>query len=96
MRDIDLMNEYLARMSDWVTKRGEKEKWLLFGALLEWGVAVLKSMPPNTILWDAIQEQIKGSARKTGKSEKELLDYLFESDNHDTWMLRFQMLDTVK
>lgn len=89
MKGIDLMNEYKRRMNIWKQKKGEEEASFLIVDLASWYV---KIKPPNTVLWDVMQEHIEDSAKKTGKSEEELMDYLFEAENHEIWMSRFKDL----
>lgn len=90
----DLRKKFEERLKNWRKKKGEEESKDLMGELMHWGSICL--LKPTDTIWSGIKEQIEVSAQKTGKSEDELLNYLFESDNHDTWMLRFQMLDAIK
>ena len=76
----------------WGQKNGKEEAVFLSVELTIWGAPLLKAKPLNTILWDVMQEHIEGSVRKTRKSKKELLDYLFESENHKIWISRFKDL----
>jgi len=99
MKDNDSkndFNDFLERLRNWMQEKGDQESRLLLGELLEWGTAVLKHESSDFNMFDMIREKIKNSAKKSKRSEKELLDYLFESGDHDTWILRLQLLGVIK
>ena len=96
MKENNLKNDFLKRLRNWMEKRGREESKLLLGELLEWGTAVLEHDSSDFSIFDAVQERITNSVKKTKKSKEELLNHFFESNDHDTWILRFKLLGTTE
>ena len=66
----------------------EKASDAIKGALLEWGSAC----PPGAggTLGDILESQVRHQVRRGKKTTQEFVDFLFESADSETFLLRLQ------
>ena len=66
-----------------------EERQSLVAKLIEWGSTPV-SLGKIT-LWEMIEKQFQFKAEKMDISPKKVIEYLFDKENAEAWMLAFQL-----
>ena len=66
-----------------------EERQSLVAKLIEWGSAPVSL--GKTTLWEMIEKQFQFIAEKMDISPKKVIEYLFDKENPEAWMLAFQL-----
>ncbi len=74
-------------LRDILDKKVENAEKGIKGALLEWGSAVVSG---NYTLGDVLESQVRFQAKRQKKTVQKIVDFLFETEDSETFLLRLQ------
>ena len=92
-KKVPFEKQFKEKLIDWLRKKRLYEAFCLIFELTQWAK---KQTINTTNYWNCIEQKIKETAQKTGKSEESILNFLFNSENAKIWMIKWRGLDTLE
>jgi len=75
------------KLDKW-SKKNKEQHWYLTMKLVNW--ACQPVLLRDRKFWDMVEGQIRFKAEKMGISSEKVIGYLFDQENSEAWMSRFE------